>query len=118
EARAILKDGRALVKFREIVHAQGGSDQISAEKLVTKAHQREIKATASGTITEINNYNLNSMAKILGAPNDKYAGLYLLKKTNDKVTKNETIAVFHSTNPYHLKEAADTLSTFPIFNIE
>lgn len=71
-----------------------------------------------GKIKSINNYNLNSIAKILGAPNDKYAGIYLLKKIDEKISKKEPFAIFHSSDKYSLKEAQLTFDNFPIYEIE
>jgi AMP phosphorylase len=118
EAEKILVSGQALKKFREIVKAQKGSNQISSDNFKIKSHKKEIKSAVKGKIKEINNYNLNTIAKILGAPSDKYAGIYLLKKLDEKVDKNEPLAIFYSTNNYHLKEAEFTFKNFPIFKIE
>lgn len=118
EARRILSQGLALKKFREIVHAQGGNGHISTENFRSKSHSKEIQSSKSGTIREINNYNLNSIAKILGAPEDKYAGIYLYKKFEEKIDKKEPILVFHSQDNYKIKEAEVTLQSMPIYEIE
>ncbi len=118
EARRILESGEALKKFKEIVHAQKGDDSVSSKTFVIPAKKLEIKSPYSGIVTEINNYHLNSIAKLLGAPKDPYAGLYFNKKIGDKVAKNEVLVVFHSKSSYHLHEAEETLKLFPIFHIE
>ncbi len=118
EAGKLLYEGHALKKFREIVKAQGGNDQISAETFKVKSHRSEIKSAKYGKIKRINNYNLNMIAKILGAPHDKFAGIYLQKKTDDKVDRHESLMTFHSTDIYKIKEAEITLNNFPIYEIE
>lgn len=118
EARRILTSGEALKKFRQIVHAQGGDEEISAAKFKIKSHKIEIKTIYSGKIKSINNFNLNTIARILGAPQDKFAGVSLVKKTDQKVVKSETLMEFYSTNRYHLEEARVTLKNFPIYEIE
>jgi thymidine phosphorylase len=55
---------------------------------------------------------------LLGAPHDKYAGIYLLKKLDERVSKNEPILIFHSTDRYKIKEAEITLENFPIYKVE
>lgn len=118
EARRILEGGEALKKFREIVRWQKGDDQISSDNLTMKARQHEVRSKKSGKIKEINNYNLNIVAKILGAPMDKNAGVYLLKKLDESVGKNEPILYFYAKDRYRIKEAETTVQEFPIYKIE
>ncbi|OGK18016.1 hypothetical protein A3G67_04455 [Candidatus Roizmanbacteria bacterium RIFCSPLOWO2_12_FULL_40_12] len=118
EAKKLLENGSALRKFREILKAQGGNDQISIEKLKIRAHKHEVKASHRGTITKLNNYNLNTLAKVLGAPNDIQAGIYLERKIDDRVEKNEPVLIFYSSDKHRLNEALDTMTSFPIYEIK
>jgi len=118
EARRVLQSGQALVKFREIIKAQGGDDQISASGLKIPSHVKEIRTLQSGRIKEINNFNLNTITKILGSPSDKFAGIYLMKKLDEHVDKNEIIFKFYSSDRYRLKEAEITFKNFPIYVVE
>lgn len=118
EAKKILESGRALKKFQEIVKAQGGNPEICSASLKLAKFQFEFHSSISGKIKDINNHNLNTVAKILGAPDDKKAGIYLLKKLDHSVTKKEPIFVLHSEDKYRLKEAEATLKNLPIFKIE
>lgn len=114
EARTLLKSGAALTKFKEIVKAQGGSGHISSAtmKLMNKRHT--IHSDRTGYVKDINNHNLNSIAKMLGAPHDKYAGILLLKKIGDVVHLHEPIAEFYTKDSYLLQEAKSSLQMFPI----
>ncbi|MGB9883396.1 MAG: thymidine phosphorylase [Microgenomates group bacterium] len=118
EAKKILQTGHALKKFREIVKAQKGDPDISSANLKLAKYKKEIISPVSGKIKDINNYNLNTIAKLLGAPKDKTAGIYLLKKLDHSVEKNEPMMVFYSDDKYRLQEAEVTLQNLPIFNIE
>jgi len=118
EATKILKSGLALKKFQEIVAAQGGIKEIKSNKLKLAKFKKDILAKTSGKIKDINNYNLNTIAKILGAPKDKQAGIYLYKKLDHSVKKNEPIMTFYSSDKYLLEEAEVTLENLPIFKIE
>jgi thymidine phosphorylase len=118
EAHQLLKNGIALKKFQEIVKAQGGINNISFNSLKSPAHKKIITGKHPGKIKEINNYNLNTLAKILGAPADKYAGIYLLKKLDEKIEKNEPMLEFYSQDHYKIKEAEITLENFPIYQVE
>ncbi len=117
EAKRILTEGIALKKFREIIKAQKGNDQITSEKMKLSPHKIEISSLKSGKIKDINNYNLNTVAKVLGAPNDKKAGIYLLKKLDEIVEKKEPMFVLYSSDKYCLKEAEVTLKSFPIYTM-
>lgn len=118
EARAILSSGAALKKFKEIVKAQGGSSHISAHtmKILNKKHI--IYAPTSGYVKSINNHNLNSIAKVLGAPHDKHAGIYLLKKVGDVIERGEPLMEFYTKDHNLLKEAEASLQTFPIHHLD
>lgn len=118
EAKKILESGQALNKFREIVKQQGGDDQVSADKLIIKAQTLEVKSDRPGKVVGINNYNLNTIAKILGAPADKMAGIYMIKKLDDPVEKKEPLAIFYSKDKFRLKEASETYKNLSIYNIE
>jgi putative thymidine phosphorylase len=118
EAKKILVNGTALKKFREIIKAQKGDPEICASKIKPGKHKLEIYSHHLGKIVDINNYNLNSAAKVLGAPADKHAGIYLIKKLDENVDKKEPILEFYSTNPYHLKEAEVTVKNFPVYKIQ
>jgi len=118
EAKKILESGDALRKFQEIVKAQGGNHKITSNSLELAKNRFNFKSSVSGKIKDINNHNLNTVAKILGSPNDKKAGIYLLKKLDHSVVKNETIFTLYSDDKYRLKEAEATLKNLPIFKIE
>ncbi len=118
EVREILASGKALNKFKEIIKAQKGNPHISSATLKISSHSMAIKSPKSGKIKDINNYNLNSVAKILGAPKDKFAGIYLLKKLDERIMKNEPLLQFYSSDKYRLREAIDTYLNFPIYGIE
>ncbi len=118
EARKILESGQALKKFREIVTAQKGNKNISSHSLKLASYKREIESSVFGKIKDINNYNLNTVAKVLGAPKDNQAGIYLLKKLDHNVDKKEPMLVIYSSDKYRLKEAEVTLKNLPIFTIE
>lgn len=118
EAKKILDSGQALKKFKEIVKAQKGDEDISSDKLKLAKYAKEIFSFKSGRILDINNYNLNTIAKILGAPTDKKAGIYLFKKIDHRVEKKEPLMILYSDDHYRLKEAEASLNNLPIFKIE
>ncbi|HLL61271.1 MAG TPA: hypothetical protein VK338_06140, partial [Candidatus Nitrosocosmicus sp.] len=69
EAERALKDGTALKKFKEIIKAQDGNDQVTSSSLKPSTIKHEIMSKETGIIHSMNNYNLNILSKLLGAPN-------------------------------------------------
>ena len=116
-AQSILTSGKALTKFQEIIHAQGGKKEINRDDILIRSHSKHILAQKSGKILAINNHHLNTLAKVAGCPTDKYAGLYLLKKTDDRVEKNEPLCSIYSSNRHALDEAVLTYTNIPIYHI-
>lgn len=110
----LLQSGRALEKFKQIVKAQGGNPNFSTKTLKLGKYVFEAKANTSGIVKEINSKNVTSIAKILGAPKQKSAGIYLNKKIGEKVAKDETLYTLFSENVYNLKEGRESLINFPI----
>jgi len=116
-ATEILRSGKAFAKFKEIVEAQGGHDDIDSEKLKPGKYLYEKKAERQGTVEELDIKNVTAIAKILGAPKEKGSGIYFAKKIGDKVDKGETVYSLFSENVYNLKEGKDSLRNFPIETI-
>lgn len=118
EAKEILTSGKAFMQFKNIIAAQYGDPNVSWKTMKHTGHKKEIVSKESGKINGVQNYNLNNIAKILGAPEDKMAGVKLLKRKGDSVLKNEPILCFYSSKEYHLSEAVETLEHFPIYSID
>ena len=100
-ARQILYSGRAFEKFRQIIKAQGGD--LKRIKLAKLKHN--ILAKKSGTILEIDNKKINSLARVAGCPLDKSAGLYLHFHVGDKIKKGEKILTIYAESKQRLKQA-------------
>ena len=116
-ANQMLKQGKAFEKFKEIVVAQGGNlKNVDSNKLFPGKHSFEVKAHKNGEIKSLNSKNITAIARILGAPSQKGAGIWLNKKLHDKIAKNETMYTIYSENVYNLKEGKDSLENFPIFD--
>ncbi|MGZ5243109.1 MAG: thymidine phosphorylase family protein [Bacteroidia bacterium] len=79
-AENILTSGKALEKLYAICHAQGGFK----EPVIAQFSNNYLSA-AMGTVVTLNNRKLSLAAKLAGAPQDKGAGILLLKHLGDKV---------------------------------
>ncbi|MBU0627236.1 hypothetical protein KKG31_05515 [Patescibacteria group bacterium] len=82
-----VKSGKAWKKMQRIIKAQNGNPNIKSEELKLAPVKKEIKAERDGKVKTINMKILNVAARTLGAPIDLKAGLYLHKKTGDRVKK-------------------------------
>ncbi|KKQ38652.1 MAG: hypothetical protein US54_C0006G0005 [Candidatus Roizmanbacteria bacterium GW2011_GWA2_37_7] len=118
EASKLLTNGKALEAFKNIIKAQYGNPHITWKSIGTARHTKKVFSDKSGTIRGINNYNLNAVAKILGSPDDKKAGIELHVKQKDYMTTKRPLMTFHSSNELRLSEAIETVVSFPIYTIE
>jgi len=109
KAKSALKSGKALEKLREIVKAQGGDSKINSDKIKPAKIIYEVKAKKSGKVKEVINYHLSEIARILGAPFTKGAGIYLNKKQGEEFKKEETLYTLYAPTKFRLKMALKTL---------
>ncbi len=117
-AREILVSGKALTKMKEIIKAQGGDPDCSYTKLRLAPFAKELKSTKTGNISEVNNHDISVIARILGCPNDKKAGIYLNRRLEEQISKGELLCTLYSSDKWRLKEAVDTLEHLPIYRVQ
>lgn len=117
-AEELLRAGKAYAKFCEIVAAQGGHPEPSSDAIHKAPFTKVIKSNENGTVLGLNNYHLSSIAKVLGAPIDKYAGLTIHKRMNDNVFKNDILIELFSTVEHKLVDAENALKQLSIYQIE
>jgi thymidine phosphorylase len=86
-AREILQSGRALEKMNRIIDAQGRRQESIEPGRLTL----DIAAPADGVVVAIDNLRLARIARHAGAPLDKGAGVDLLKKLGDRVSRGEPL---------------------------
>lgn len=116
-AKEILSSGKALKKMREIIKLQGGNPDISFDDIKLGKFKYELPSPVKGTVTCFNNHDLTVIAKILGCPSDKQAGIYLERRIDEHVNKNDIICVLYSSDKWRLEEAKETLKHVPIYKI-
>ncbi len=95
-AEEILFSGRALSKFQEIVHAQGGKASVASADVSFGKHKQRILADADCTVFGFNNNQITKIARSAGAPKNKGAGIYLFVKRGTKVKKGEPFYEIYS----------------------
>lgn len=117
-AKDVLVSGRAHQKLSEIIEAQGGNPKIKSSDLKPGSYCSILEAGFGGKVKGIINKNITTIAKVLGAPQDKNAGMVINKRINQEVKKGDKLLALYSDSEYKLREALDTLDTFPIFEID
>lgn len=120
KAENALTDGSALNKLKELVSAQGGNTQmIDDTSLLPKCdNSLEIKANQDGFIQSIDSKIVGESAVLLGAGREKKtdtidygAGIILYKKTGDKVSVGDTVAILYADSDEKLKNAEKLFNT-------
>jgi len=91
-ARDILDSGRALAKMEAIIKAQGDNP----EAPVPGKLQQPVLASASGTITDIDNLQMARIARLAGAPMDPGAGVDLHRKLGEQVGQGDLLYTIHA----------------------
>ncbi len=103
-ATQILYSGKALKKFEQIIKVQKGKVE-NFKKLKPGKYNHIIKTKRKTKIKHINNKLINSLARQLGCPEDKSAGIYLYKKANQTVEKGDKILTIYATSKEKLEHA-------------
>ncbi len=104
-AREILHSGEAAKKFWEIARAQGGSGPIKSEDIKLGEYTHEVVAEPgmSGKIDVISNREIVKVARALGTPFIKEAGIYLEKVRGDQVREGDVLMTLYATSPDRLE---------------
>ncbi|MCY9031608.1 pyrimidine-nucleoside phosphorylase [Bacillus inaquosorum] len=109
EARAkleeVMKNGKALEKFKDFLKNQGGASSIvdDPSKLPQAAYQIDVPAKEAGVVSEIVADEIGVAAMLLGAGRatkedeiDLAVGIMLRKKVGDKVEKGEPLVTLYA----------------------
>ncbi|MCY7917285.1 pyrimidine-nucleoside phosphorylase [Bacillus vallismortis] len=109
EARAkleeVMKNGKALEKFKDFLKNQGGDSSIvdDPSKLPQAAYQIDVPAKEAGFVSEIVADEIGVAAMLLGAGRatkedeiDLAVGIMLRKKVGDKVEKGEPLVTLYA----------------------
>lgn len=123
---AVIANGAALAKFREIVAAQGGDVRVCDvpdEVLPRARFQQELRATKAGWVAEVIAMDVALAALQLGAGRsraedavDPAVGLTRLIKVGERVEAGAVIACIHANDQARLETAAHILEEAILIN--
>jgi AMP phosphorylase len=113
-----LTSGKAWRKMKEIISAQGGKSKIDSEDLTMAAIRHRYHAHYSGRVVAINDKRVDQVARVLGAPHEKLAGIYINKRLGQKVRKGERLYTLYAQNKDRIDLALNVLENKKIFKIK
>jgi len=108
-AEEILLSGKALMKFREIVEAQGGNPNVKITDIQVGQYTYTVKAQTKGTIYHIDNHTMAKIARIAGAPRAKGAGVLLHKARGDRIAVGDPLFTIYAESEQSLDYAIKAL---------
>jgi len=114
-AREILETGRALEKFWNIAEAQGAVKRVESSDIAGASLQKDLLSDRDGEVKMINNIELVSIARALGNPKIKEAGIYINKMPGEKVKKGEKLLTIYATTDSRLQKGTGFLNIDKIF---
>ena len=101
-AKKILESGKALQKMHQIIAAQG-----KHRKPKLGQYRHPVHCGKIGRVKEIDNEVIAKIARIAGAPDDKGAGLFILKKVGDLLKKGDLLYTIYTESKFKLDLAVE-----------
>ena len=105
KANELLKSGKAERKLREIIAAQGGDPNIKPEDIEIGDKIAKIISEEDGRVQWINNIAVAQIAREVGAPKEKAAGVLLRRKLGDRVAKGDVLLEIYTKSSQKLDAA-------------
>lgn len=110
-AMELLKSGKALKKFHEILAVQGGKSGITSDSIKPGEHSFTVHADSDGYVIDLNNHSLIAIARATGAPNDHGAGLFIHAKPGTSMSKGDPIFTLYADRKWRLDNAIEIART-------
>jgi AMP phosphorylase len=114
----IVKSGKALKKFKEIVEVQGGNPNVTSEQVPVGDKVATVLSPQDGYILDIYNKRLVAVCRTAGAPHDKGAGILLMHKKSDYVKKGDGLFTIYADKEWKLDAAIKESLRDPIMFVE
>lgn len=114
DLKTVVKSGKALEKFKELIIAQGGNPEVIDDytKFPQAKYKVEIKSKQEGFISKIDAYKIAYVCKLLGAGREKKTdtidysvGVYLNKKHSEVCKVGEVLYTIYSNDEEKTKLA-------------
>lgn len=117
EALRLIKSGKAYRKLQQIMDAQGGNANMKLSDLPIGCKKAEIRSNISGRVGWINNRAIVEIARTAGTPKDVGSGIYLHKKTGDKIKRGDVLFEIYAEKNYKLERALKRTKDLKVLGI-
>ncbi|MCD4811588.1 hypothetical protein K8R14_03225 [bacterium] len=104
-----LSSKRALSTFWRIAVSQGKKGVMLSQEIEVGKLTYELKATKSGTIMRIDTRTIVDIARSLGTPKIKEAGIFFEKNVGDRVEKGEVVAILYAQTEGRLEQGKEAV---------
>jgi pyrimidine-nucleoside phosphorylase/thymidine phosphorylase len=114
QCQALLENGQALEKFKQMVAHQGGDVTVidAFEKLPTSSAEYSVTSPRGGFVSRIQAEDIGTAAMLLGAGREKVdskidygVGIVLERKVGERVESGDTLCTLYYNSDEHLEEA-------------
>jgi AMP phosphorylase len=116
-ARSALQSGAAWKQMQRIIAAQGGNPRIDSDTITLSAFTRRVAADKSGRVVHVNNRSVDEVARTLGAPSHKLAGVYLHHRVGERVKKGDKLFTLYARSADRLQLAEHACRRNPLLTI-
>jgi AMP phosphorylase len=116
-ARSILESGKALEKFWAIGKTQGATKIIKSEEIKPGEYIKEVVADFDGKISFVDNKMIVRIARALGTPFIKQAGIYFHKTLGDNVKKGDRLMTLYSVGNERVEDGYSIVDFKKLYNI-
>jgi AMP phosphorylase len=103
--------------MQQIIQAQGGDASLDSEKVTLGAHKLYVNSRRDGRVKLIDNRALNDLARTLGAPTEKLAGVYLNKEIGDTARRGERLFTCYAATNDRLELAKQALAKLDVVQV-
>lgn len=112
-----LHSGSAWRSMQAILKAQGGDPNRDSEAVPLAPVRARILAAHSGTVRGVNSRAINHVAKTLGAPESKTAGLYLHHRVGEVVLRGQKLLTLYAPTRDRLRLALAAVPFATIYDV-
>lgn len=116
-AQEILDSKKAYEKFWEIAFAQGATHIIKAEDIKPGKLSFDVRASKGGVVKMVSNRELVNVARALGNPRIKEAGIYICKMPGETVKENDVLFTLYATSQDRLENGKDAVDIEKMYEI-
>ncbi|MCE7733286.1 MAG: thymidine phosphorylase [Candidatus Heimdallarchaeota archaeon] len=117
-ATEYIDSGKAMMKLREIIEAQGGDPAVASDKIEAAPYTHTITAEKPDIVYALDSFSIGLMARAAGAPKDSNAGIIIHVDRGDIIKIGDPIVEIRSHSEGKLTEAINMMRTAPPIILE